>query len=66
MINEYDKAEAVDIGNDSWELQNFMALPENASKKRQIEALKSDQAWQRKHIDSVASRIDDLMQRIEG
>ncbi len=57
--------EAITIGHDSYELLNFMQLPNNATSKRQIEALGQDQAWQRHHFEGVSARIDQLIQTLE-
>ena len=57
--------EAISIGNDSYELQHFMQLKKTASNKSQIEALKSDQSWQRDHLDEVSGRIDRLIYKLE-
>ncbi|HDZ25354.1 hypothetical protein LCGC14_0359220 [marine sediment metagenome] len=65
MIDSETTNEAITIGNDSWELQHFIQLPENSSKKSQIKALKQDQNWLRNHIESINSRIDDLIQTLE-
>lgn len=65
MSGEDIVIEAISIGSDSYELQNFMVLKKTASKESQIEALKSDQNWQRDHFDEISGRIDILIQRIE-
>ena len=57
--------EAKLIGNDSWELINFTQLPKNASRKRQIEALKDDQKWQEDHMIEISSQIDYLIADID-
>jgi hypothetical protein len=57
--------EAISIGNDSYELQHFMQLKKTASKESQIEALKSDRAWQQDHLDEVQGRIDRLIHKLE-
>ena len=56
--------EAESIGADSWELMNFEQLPMNASQKRQIEALQSDHRWLRGHMETVLSRIEDLIEQV--
>ena len=57
---------AKSIGDDSWELLNFTDLPHDASKERQIEALKQDQMWQENHLNMISTRIDNLIDRIES
>ena len=57
---------AKSIGDSSFELLNFNGLPHNASKERQIEALKQDERWQEEHHNMVSKRIDNLIQRIES
>jgi len=56
--------EAEIIGNETWELQHFMQL-KNATKKRQIEALKLDQKWMHDHVNRWSAQIDYLIQAIE-
>ncbi len=58
------RAEA--IGDDSFELLNFAGLPDNASKVRQMEALKQDQKWLENHHNEISRRIDNLIQFIDG
>lgn len=57
--------EAQSIGDDSYELVNFVQLPLNAAAGRQVEALKKDQEWQRNHQNIIARNIDALIQEIE-
>ena len=57
--------EANDIGGNSYELLNYSGLRRNASSSKQIEALLSDQRWQRMHHEEVSSTIDDLIADIE-
>lgn len=61
---EYIK-EAKEIGDDSWDLSQFLDLPKNASKKQQIEALKSEAKWMEDHINTIVYRIDQLCLKIE-
>lgn len=58
-------AEADRIGRDSWPLQCFRALPQNASPKRLVDALKRDQTWQDIHHSFVHGEIDRLIRSIE-
>ena len=53
------------IGEDSWELLNFIQLPKNASKEKQIEALKSDLNWMKNHLYTIEHSIDELCKLIE-
>lgn len=57
--------EAERIGADSYSLLNYSELPRNASRARQVEALKRDQHWQQLHHDEVSRWIDYLIQDIE-
>ena len=58
------RAEA--IGNDSFELLNFVSLSAIASKAKQIEALRQDQKWLENHHNEISRRIDNLIQFIDG
>ena len=57
--------EAYRIGCDSYALKHWNNLPTTASRKRQIDALRADQRWQRDHHDEVSRRIDRLIRSIE-
>jgi hypothetical protein len=65
MMHQAHRNEAAKIASDSYMLQNWEYLPHNASARRQVEALKADQEWQRKHHDEVSARIDRLIRDIE-
>ncbi len=54
------------IGEDSWSLISYESLPHGASKAKQIKALKQDQKWQEQHINVIARRIDNLIDRIDS
>jgi len=58
--------EAEEIGYDSWCLNAYMDLPANASKERQVAALKRDREWQEDHMQEIDGRIEQLIQRIES
>ena len=66
MVKRSHREEAIVIGADSWELISFMQLPNNASVKRQVEALKQDQQWQSDHQQEISDMIDVLIKSIEG
>ncbi len=57
-------AEAKKIGDDSWELINFLELPDSASADEQIAALEADHQWQVDHISEIGAAIDRLTRKI--
>ena len=53
------------IGADSWALLNFEQLPEHATVKKQVEALRADQRWQELKNIEISAAIDRLISSIE-
>lgn len=54
-----------DLGDDSWELFHYTALPRNASAKRISEALYQDARWLEDHVASIAGQVSSLAECIE-
>jgi len=61
MIKPQHRAEAEAIGADSWRLLNFSQLPDNASRERQLDALRADKKWQEDHMNEIGRRISALI-----
>jgi hypothetical protein len=53
------------IGDDLYELINYISLPANASKEDQVIALNRDSSWIRDHMETICRRINVLQKRIE-
>ena len=66
MIQGATKARAKRIGDDSYGLINFDSLPNNASIREQIEALREDQKWQEDHMNEISRTIDRLIRDLES
>ena len=64
MIEKGHKKEAKNIGDNSFELLNFVQLPDTATAEKQIQALRADQDWQEDHNTEISRRIDYLMSEI--
>lgn len=64
MIRKTAMRRAKEIGDDSWELSHFAALPKNASRKKQVEALNRDAEWLKDHVQAMCSEIDYLIRDI--
>lgn len=56
---------AKEIGDMHFDLLHFNDLPKNASKKKQVEALRRDQRWQEDHQNEMSKHIDHLIDHIE-
>jgi len=52
---------AKQIGDDSWELLNFMQLPQDASAGEQAEALEKDKTWQQDKNNEISRAIHYLI-----
>ena len=58
-------AKAAQIGNDSWQLQAFAALPPDATADEQIAAIRNDKRWQWRHWSAIETEMDNLIHDIE-
>jgi len=58
-------ADAIDIGDSSFELINFMQLPKRTSSGKQVDALKADRQWLETHHVQVIGEINKLIDDIE-
>lgn len=56
--------EARHIGADSYELQHFEQLPENATKQQQIDAIAEDIQWQHDHTSEIICHMERLQRDI--
>lgn len=65
MKKQVVKDEAEAIGNNSFELINFVELPDTATAQEQIDALRADQRWQEHHNIEISQAIDRLIQLVE-
>lgn len=59
------RQEIARIGNDSYRLLSAEQVPNHASDKKMIEALRRDAKWQEDHNNEIQARIEALIQSLE-
>ena len=64
MIKPKYKKEAKNIGDNSFELLNFVRLSSSATAEEQMQALREDQNWQEDHNTEISRQIDHLIDDI--
>jgi len=58
--------EAKKIAANSYGLMHFDALPDNASIREQIDALRADQSWQEMHAHNIRDQFNALITKLMG